>query len=134
MRLMVDHDRLKVEWQPEIASARKQLLIPPRWKIDLEIRCPNDMPEAQGSMSWDYLPNARYLMRLRCDLDPHTARYVIAHELMEAIMAPYADFAEGLIAKEKSKRVRDLLIRQHGDIRNEHIEWVIPLITGLHRP
>jgi hypothetical protein len=113
---------------------RLKFMIPPRWRIDLEITCPRDMPNALGSMGWEYLPNASYFLRLRCDTPEEMMEWIIAHELLEALMAPYANLTVEEINRSGNKELCDLKHVMHGDIRNEIIESLLPVILGYPRP
>jgi hypothetical protein len=117
-----------------LAGYRQKLFVPSLWVIDLKIVCPDEMPYAQGSCSWDYLPNNRYTIKLRCDLSEDQLNWVVAHELMEAIDAPYADFSDQFIEQDRSRRMQNHLQKLHGDIRNVRIEWMLRVILGLERP
>jgi hypothetical protein len=130
----IDHENVLRIVQETLTQLREKFLIPARWRISIYIKCPNEMPQALGSMSWSYLPNAQYFLSLRCDIPTYLIEWIIAHELLEAMMAPYADLAENHIEKISSKSLKGILHTQHGDVRNEIIEWVLPLILGYTRP
>jgi hypothetical protein len=130
----IDHEQVRREAVEILERMREKFMIPPRWKVEVEIKCPDKMPEALGSMSWSYLPNAHYFLSLRCDVPSHLLEWIIAHELYEAIMAPYAELAEEHIEKLPSKTAKHLTHTRHGDVRNEIIEWILPLILGYTRP
>jgi hypothetical protein len=85
-------------------------------------------------MSWSYLPNAQYYLSIRCDVPSYLMEWIIAHELYEAIMAPYAELVEEHIEKLPGKAAKHLTHTRHGDVRNEIIEWILPLILGYTRP
>jgi hypothetical protein len=120
----IDHEQVRLNAEETLGRLRERFMIPPRWRIHLEIKCPDKMPEASGSMSWSYLPNAHYFLSLRCDVPAHLLEWIIAHELFEAIMAPYAELVQEHIERIPGKTAQRLLHNRHGDIRNEIIETI----------
>lgn len=117
---------------------RKRLFIPARWTIHLSVVCPDEMPDAQGCCSWRYLPNAQFRIILSCALSDELADWVIAHELLEALTSPYAQLYEGALESlDKAGmpfQMLDVLRGQHGDVRNEMIEWLLRILLKRERP
>lgn len=121
---------------------RKKLLIPPRWNIDVVVLCPEQIDDfyenegIQASIAWQPLEYANYRMRVRCDIEPASLNWIIMHELLEAITAPYATFTQQFIEKveKRAKANAELLMEQHRSIRDEQIEWLLSIIAGDKRP
>lgn len=133
-----DHSTRQKLYNRFLRKYRKLLWIPPRWTITFEIRCPEQMPAAQGFCTWRYLPNAQFKIVLSCALSDDLAEWVIAHELLEALTANYAQFCEQsfeYLEKEQiPEQVLLLLREQHGDVRNEMIEWLLRILLKRERP
>lgn len=135
-----DHRALETRVQQLLAFYRKKFLIPPRWRIDVAVCCPDYWEQREGvlppsgSMSWEYLANAQYRMRICCTGYEDKLEWTIAHELLEAIMAPYAEFAEGLLVEQRRKSHIQLLNERHQEIRDEVIEWMLAIMLPEKRP
>jgi hypothetical protein len=129
-----DHQVRLAALMPELASLRTLLKVPERWSVDLELRCPEDMPDAYGRLHYDYLPNSQFQILLHCSLDEAEARYVLAHELLEAVLAEYGEFCLEQIEARSPKQLTTYLAVRHIHLRNELIEWLLPLILGTPRP
>ena len=136
------HDDLLSEVKVLLKKYRDKFLIPPRWRIDIGILCPEDMakrnPVVDGvmaSMSWEFLANAHYRLRVCCNLDRENLEWVVMHELLEAITAPYADFTRNLIDRTPgSVRNKVTLDSRHMDVRDEIIEWILDILAPDKRP
>lgn len=128
-----NHRSFRLRAEALLTEWRQTLMIPPRWTFRLRICCPEELPHAQGSCSWGYLPNRCFTIKLRCDLTDEELRWVVAHELLEAVLAGYGDFTHELV-DEKPITARRILHRNHADIRNELVEWLLRIISGSERP
>lgn len=137
-----DHDHTDIEQKVKslVAFYRKKLLIPPRWQIDVVVSCPEFWGRSDGalppngSIVWEYLPNRNYRMRICCTLADDRLEYTVAHELLEALTADYADLVETLLAGERNKRLVETLDERHREIRDEIIEWMLAIIMPEKRP
>lgn len=117
-----------------LAVLRQRFLIPSRWIVDLEMKTAEEMPCAYGSCSWEYLPYQRFLIKLRDDLSGDQMFWTLTHELLEAMMAGYADLCDELIAQIGPKRVRDLYQARQAWVRDDLIEWIIRILLQTERP
>jgi len=117
-----------------LARLRTRLMIPPHWSITLVVACPEDLPRENGRCTWDCGPNHSYQIAIRCNLSPELQEWVLAHELMEAMLSGYGDFAFNLIDGVRNTPLRKHLEVQHGDTRDEYIEWMLRVILHRDRP
>lgn len=131
-----ERDALRHDATLFLEDARRRLLIPPRWVIVVEAVTPEEFPHAHGSASWTYLPNANYRLKLRTDLSGEELRWTIYHELLEMIFARYGEFCIEQIESRGDLEgcFATYLHEQHGDIRNEVVEWLLQVILGIPRP
>lgn len=133
-----DHSAHLRKYEAILRRMRRKLWIPPRWTIRFEIGCPEQMPNAQGYCTWRYLPNAQYRIVLSCNLSDELAEWVIAHELLEALTSPYAGLYEQALdlleAEQIPSKLLNVLREQHGDVRNELIEWILRIVLKRERP
>jgi hypothetical protein len=114
---------------------RKKLLIPPHWQVDLLVLPPEEMENTLGRCSWGYLPNAEFRIRMRSDMTLEELEWTMAHELMEALLSPYAAFVEDHVFEQTAnKGALKLLVRQHAGIRDAFIEHMLATIIGHKRP
>jgi hypothetical protein len=146
MPLTGAHEEIHRDLDEQVARLlgryREKFLIPPRWKIDTVILCPDQMakehddnPGVMASMTWEFLPNAHYRLRVRCDLDATDLEWCIMHELLEALTAPYADLMVDTInALPGSYRTKLHIRDRHHEIRDEIIEWMLDIIAPEKRP
>lgn len=96
---------------------------------------PDEMDDALGRCSWGYLPNAEFRIRMRADLTSEELDWTMAHELMEALFAPYAEYVENhVFDKISNKGALKLLVRQHAGIRDAIIEHLLAVMIGHKRP
>ncbi len=73
-------------------------------------------------------------MRICCTGYEEKLEWTIAHELLEAILAPYAEFTEGLLVEQRRKSQIQLLNERHQEIRDEVIEWMLAIMLPEKRP
>lgn len=117
-----------------LTKLRAKLLIPERWRIRIVCMCEDEMPEAYGYACWDYLQDRDYTMLLLCSLSDEQARYIIAHELLEIATSDYAEFTVKQIDSSLEGELRKKTHEAHANVRNEVIQWLLPLIFGIERP
>jgi hypothetical protein len=68
---------------------------------------------------------------MSCEVPDDTVDWLIMHELLEAVSAPYAVFTNQLIQRQRSKFDLDA---QHRLIRDDLIEWMLAIIAPDKRP
>jgi hypothetical protein len=139
-----NHEQLAEDVANIVTEFREILLIPPRWKFDIQILCEEQMALAynlkadeeppQASMWWEYIPNARYRLRIRCDLHSKSLRWIVAHEMLEAILSRYGNFTQGLVNAQHGKGKKSALEENHREIRDEIIEWWLAILIPDERP
>jgi hypothetical protein len=138
LQLADSHDAQYQRLARCVAQYRKKLLIPPRWQIDVAVLCPDEMTDyygeegIQASLAWQPLEYANYRMRMSCEVPEDTVDWLIMHELLEAVSAPYAVFANELI--QHQRRNKSELDAQHRLIRDDLIEWMLAIIAPDKRP
>ncbi len=136
------HDGFLEEVRALVGTYRQKFLIPPRWQIELAVMCPEEMAHTHyfadgvsASMSWEFLANAHYRMRVRCNLTAQELEWCVMHELLEAITATYCDFTRDLIDRTPgSVRNKATLDARHRDVRDEIIEWLLDILAPDKRP
>jgi len=135
-----DHGVFLARANDLLAFYRQRLLIPLRWNIEIIALCPDEIDKrspdhdsVQGSMSWDYWMHADFRMRLRCTLDQEL-EWVIAHELLEAVLGRFGDFMDRLILAQRSNALRHELFHQNHELRDEVIEWFLDILLADTRP
>jgi hypothetical protein len=137
LQLADNHDLFRQRLARRVSHYRKKLLIPPRWQIDVKVLCPEEMEEhygeegIQASIAWQPFEYANYRMRMSCEVPDDTVDWLIMHELLEAVSAPYAVFTNQLIEKQRGKFDLD---SQHRIIRDDMIEWMLAIIAPDKRP
>lgn len=130
------HEDVLARAQIILAQHRIRLHIDPTWQVQLRVVCEHDMPNAYAMCRWSYLPNKTYLIQIRCDLSSDEMPWAIAHELLEALLAKYADFVETNLLGNitRNQALKDELTRQHSLLRDEAIEHLLIVLFGSERP
>lgn len=103
----------------------------------MNVLCPDEFSQRdiEGSMSYEELSNASYRLRFNCAMPDELVEWVVMHELMEAMTAPYADFCTLIMHEAKGSRsARKALQLRHAEIRDEMIEWMLNIIAPNKRP
>jgi hypothetical protein len=137
LQIADSHDAMYQRILRQVGHYRKKFLVPPRWQIDVAVLCPNEMESyygeegIQASIAWQPLEYANYRMRMSCEVPDDTVDWLIMHELLEAVSAPYAVFTNQLIQRQRSKFDLDA---RHRLIRDDLIEWMLAIIAPDKRP
>lgn len=129
-----DHSSVYKEAVTVFQHLRTRLMIPPAWSIKLEIVCPEDMPDAHGCLTWKLAHYGSFRLAISCELTSEQIEWIIAHELLEALLASYGDFADDMIDGLSIKSVRKLMRERHEDVRDQVIEHMLRVLFGKERP
>jgi hypothetical protein len=121
-----------------IKNYRQGLGIEEIWKIDVQVCCPEQLPQAEASIWWDA---ECWFARLhvRCNLSGEFLSWLVLHELCELQAWRTSSFALQLIDQyplrlPRREDYRAAYKREWQRLRNQEIEWRIFGLTGQRRP
>lgn len=127
-----DHDTALAE--SLLARLRERLAIPTTYSIQVELVCPDKMPQAYGETSWSYLPGRSYTIRLRCNFSPEEIEWVLTHELLEIHLSDLYQFTHEEIETHRSRALQHYLVNRHRELRDSVIEVLSHVILQKARP
>jgi hypothetical protein len=126
-----DHEALKQRADALVTQLLHAWQFSPMTQVAVQVLCCEDTEAANfyGAIRWGYLPYEQFVLRVRCDTAKQI-EHLVRHELLEAVLAEYAEFTEEVMGKKTSP----LADWQHRTIRDRVIERLLAIIAPEFRP
>lgn len=128
------HHRTVAAWMTKtIAEHRSHIGIESYWNIYTVVRCPIDLPTAEGQVSWDPDHNTATI-ELRCDFTQEMSYHILIHELLELQDWETAEIFLSTLPFLRTEDIGNFLLGQYRTARNRKIETQVTRYTGKLRP